>query len=569
MPKPGTATFPGQQTAEKPWENKQPIRQPLPPKQPQMEKTFSTFEKLLETDLYVLYGRNTERGWCYEPDQVWLKQVYKVGADFVLVNNDTYRERLEREILPILKARCNQLRRIYIFNYIKGVRIDYPSLKESPEVQEIPGGNEVPNNIDKGGSLSQTEVKIDHWGNRKYFMYGYESLLDLRTPRSEREGQSQVITNDEKVRDKWKKRADEAHARQRAAEEKLAATNMTADGQLNLSGIDNEHKRLFLMIYNGNFHDLSEREDVRDLPIMIYRGMIIQNDKLCHDFLSRNAVTVVETWDRLDDISRGLFGTVTKTYVREKFIITMEPHYRDTFIFSGNEYAAGLFGKFVSAVSENPKDSTENKRRWADAVVLEYRERAAKARAAIEILLPRKSCGSPGTVRFMDNMTRYVTSDYSKSRLPNNDNSYTEKIHVSGELSVERFYDNVLPTFSPDFPLPEDDEHIMMWINKNAGRQGLSSVSIQKLSFVHLTPDRTYTSIMIPTYVRQALHEKKYSIAECTYLVGPATAAGTAAERVFYWNANGPLPSESVRAFAKQNVSEPRTSCPVNVPSPK
>jgi hypothetical protein len=123
--------------------------------------------------------------------------------------------------------------------------------------------------------------------------------------------------------------------------------------------------------------------------------------------------------------------------------------------------------------------------------------------------------------------------------------------------------------FHPISPLPEDDEHIMMWINKNAGRQGLSSVSIQKLSFVHLTPDRTYTSIMIPTYVRQALHEKKYSIAECTYLVGPATAAGTAAERVFYWNANGPLPSESVRAFAKQNVSEPRTSCPVNVPSPK
>jgi hypothetical protein len=108
---------------------------------------------------------------------------------------------------------------------------------------------------------------------------------------------------------------------QRAAEEKLAATNMTADGQLNLSGIDNEHKRLFLMIYNGNFHDLSEREDVRDLPIMIYRGMIIQNDKLCHDFLSRNAVTVVETWDRLDDISRGLFGTVTKTYVRRNLLL--------------------------------------------------------------------------------------------------------------------------------------------------------------------------------------------------------------------------------------------------------
>jgi hypothetical protein len=117
-----------------------------------MEKTFSTFEKLLETDLYVLYGRNTERGWCYEPDQVWLKQVYKVGADFVLVNNDTYRERLEREILPILKARCNQLRRIYIFNYIKGVRIDYPSLKESPEVQEIPGETRFPTISTKAGA---------------------------------------------------------------------------------------------------------------------------------------------------------------------------------------------------------------------------------------------------------------------------------------------------------------------------------------------------------------------------------------------------------------------------------
>lgn len=254
-----------------------------------MDPTVGTWEKLLETDLYELYARNYEKGWCYAGYLAWLRQVYKVGEDFVFVNDDTYTERFEREILPLLKTRCNQLTRIYIYNYVKGVRIDYPSLKESPEVQEIPGGNKrLPDLRDKDGSLNQTEVELDYYGHHKYFMYGYESLLDLRTPRSEREGLNQNYVYVAKDPDKWKKRADETYRRQRAAEEaaeqKLAATNRTADGQLNLSGIDDEHKRLFLMIYDGDFLNLSEREDIQDLPLMMYRGMIVRNDKLCHDF---------------------------------------------------------------------------------------------------------------------------------------------------------------------------------------------------------------------------------------------------------------------------------------------
>ncbi|MDF0667698.1 MAG: hypothetical protein P0119_16725 [Nitrospira sp.] len=580
MTKRGTATSPGQQTAERPWERKRPISQP--PQQSPVNPTLGTWEKLLETDLYELYARNYEKGWCFEGSHAWLRQVFKVGEDFVLVNDDTYTERFEREILPLVKARCNQLKTILVFNYIKGVRIDYPSLKESTEVQEIPGGNRrVPDLQDKDGSLSQTEVRIDYYGHHKYFMYGYESLLDLRTPRPEPESQAQAIAKYEEVQDRWKKRADEAYARKRAteeaAEQKLAAMNRTGDGQLNLSGIDNEHKRLFLMIYDGNFLDLLEREDIQDLPLMMYRGMIMRNDKLCHDFLSRNAVTVEETWERLDHIDTNfLAGIVTEHYVKEKLIITMEPQYRNAFKFASNKnFKDNYLDKLISALTD--PDQKINHRRnpiesgWAKSkpfrdAMNELVRKIEKSKSALSQLLPRESCGKPGTVRFMDNMTRYVTNDYSKERPPsaNGTYPYIEKIGgVSGRnAEIERFYENVPPTFSPDFPVPEEDEHIWIWINKNAERQALRSVSIKKFGLTHLTADRSYTSIMLPSYVRQALQEKKYSIAHCEYLVSSA-----AAKNLLYWNANGPLPPESVQTFAKKTIFAPRTSCPVNVPS--
>lgn len=581
MTKRGTATSPGQQTAERPWERKRPIRESPPPQEPQVNPTVGTWEKLLETDLYELYARNYEKGWCYEGRLAWLRQVYKVGADFVLVNDDTYTERFEREILPLLKARCNQLKTIQIFNYIKGVRIDYPSLKESPEVQEIPGGNEVlPSYTYKDGSLSQTEVKLDYYGRHKYFMYGYESLIDLRTPRPEPESQAQLAARYEALSDRWKKRADEAYRRQRAteeaAEQKLAATNRTPDGQLNLSGIDNEHKKLFLMLYDGNFLDLSKREDIRDLPILMYRGMIMRNDKLCHDFLSRNAVTVEETWDNLDHIDTNFAaGIVTKHYVEEKLIITMEPQYRNAFILTFNKPLMNVLDK-IKEVLRDPDLKTNRRRNPIESGMAqampaldarrELDRKIEKFNSALSILLPRESCGKPGRVRFMDNLTRYVTSDYSKEHpsAVKGTYSYTEKIggESGRNAEIERFYENVPPTFSPDFPVPEDDEHIFIWINKDSGRQGIRSVSIKKFGLNHLTADRSYTPIMLPSYVRQALQESKYFVVQCEYL--DSRGAGDVR---YYWNAKGPLPPESIRVFAKKNVSEPRTSCPVNVPS--
>lgn len=575
LTKRGTSTSPGQ-TAERPWERKRPIRQPQPP--PPVDPTVGTWEKLLETDLYELYAKNYEKGWCYEGYLAWLKQVYNVGADYVFVNDDTYTKRFEQEILPILKARCSQLSKIKIYNYIKGVRIDYPSLTESPEVQEIPGGDRrVADLQDKDGSLNQTEVRINSWGNQ-YFMYGYESLLDLRTPRSEREGLNQNYAHSAKEWDKWEKREDEANRRQRAteeaAEQKLTAMNRTPDGQLNLSGIDNDHKRLFLMIYNGDFLDLSQREDIQDLPILMYRGMIIRNDKLCHDFLSRNAVTVEETWDRLDHIDRNfLAGIVTEHYVKEKLIITMEPQYRDAFKFASNKsFKDNVLDKLLSVLTDpdlktnrrrNPIESGAAQAKPFRDAMKELEGKIEKVKTALTKLLPRESCGKPGRARFMDNLTRYVTSDYSKERplLADGTYPYKEKIGRGSGPQIERFYENVPPTFSPDFPVPEDNELIWIWISKDSGRQGLRHVSTKKFDLSHLTADGSYSSIMLPAYVRQALQESKYFVAECGYLDGGAGPLR------YYWNANGPLPPESIRVFAKKRVSEPRTSCPVNLPS--
>ncbi len=269
---------------------------------------------------------------------------------------------------------------------------------------------------------------------------------------------------------------------------------------------------------------------------------------------------------------------MTKYYVKEKVIITMEPQYRDAFkLASDKNFKMGVIDKLVSALTDpdlktnrrrNPIESGMAQAKPGVDAMREHLEKTEKAKSALSKMLPQDFCGKPGTVRFMDNITRYVTSDYSKERPPsvNDTYSYTEKIGGgSGQnAEIERFYENVPPTFSPGFPVPEEDEHIWIWVNKDSGRQGLRSVSIKTFDLTHLTADRSYTSIMLPIYVRQALQEKKYSVAQCEYLVGPA-----AAKNLSYWNANGPLPPESVRVFAKKKVSEPRTSCPVNVPSAK
>lgn len=283
-----------------------------------------------------------------------------------------------------------------------------------------------------------------------------------------------------------------------------------------------------------------------------------------------------ETWERLDRIDTNfLAGIVTRHYVQEKFIVTMEPQYRNAFVFASNKsFKNNVIDKLMSVLTD--RDLKTNRRRnpiesgaaqakpFVDAMN-ELEGKIEKVKTALSKLLPRESCGKPGRVRFMDNLTRYVTSDYSKERPPsaNGTYPYTEKIEgVSG--TIERFYENVPPTFSPDFPVPEDDEHIWIWVDKDSGRQGLRSISIKKFGLTHLTADRSYRPIMLPAYVRQALLENKYSIAQCEYLVGLGGA-----KTLVYWNANGPLPPESVRVFAKKKISEPRTACPANVPSPK
>jgi hypothetical protein len=49
--------------------------------------------------------------------------VFKANHDTVITNDEEYRRRFEEEIFPVLKEQCQNVKRIYIYNYVHGVRI--------------------------------------------------------------------------------------------------------------------------------------------------------------------------------------------------------------------------------------------------------------------------------------------------------------------------------------------------------------------------------------------------------------------------------------------------------------
>lgn len=524
-------------------------------------------EKLLETDLYELYGKTNYLGdWCFQDYEAGVVQVFKVGAEFIIKNDDVYEERFEREILPILKARCKALKRVDIKHYIKGVRID-SQMNEHGDDESFSGAEQP---------LSMMTIMINPKGALTYTVFREESLAALR---AKREALPQQMAKDEEFRNRWKKRAEESTAQRRAAEEaaeqKLAEATVTADGQLSLSGIDNEHKRLFLMIYEGRHVELSKRSEIQDLPIILYRNAMSRYDKLCHKSFS-DRIRVEETVEVFDHQEWNPL-TRTMTTVTKKITDTsyMERRYEQAF--------RSTFGKNITAaLKHSQKDVNERVTRrpglWDNilnkgAVMLEEaqkeRERIEKANASLQVLLSPEACGKPGIVRFVDNLNRHVTHDYSSdahehAKPVNGSYPYTEKIGGESGLSafIERTYEGVPPTFSPDFPVPADGEEIFIWVNKDSERKALRSVMVSTLSLRDLTPDRTFTKIKLPADVQQALEEKKYFVVQCEYLHGPGV------DLRYYWNANGPLPSESVQTFAKNTISGARTSCPVKPSNP-
>ena len=583
-PAPGTAGHPPQPKNSNAAKQRQPSRAPYEEPTKQVQATTpqrqtrgqveqaqttdfqrQTGEKLLETDLYELYGRSySGSSWCFQGYEAAVKQIFKVGAEFVIKDDATYAERFEREILPILKARCRSLTRVDIDHYIKGVRIDQ-WMKEYGETDYSFSGKEL--------ALSHMNVTINPKGILTYTMYREESLAALR---AKREALPQEIAKGEVIRNKWRKRAEESAAQQRAAEEaaeqKLAATNATADGQLRLSGIENEYKRLFLMIYDSDLVALSERKDIQDLPLLLYRSVIRRNDELCRASI-KDAVPVVEKYKVYDHQEIEPFtGRVTEYYRWETRTTYMTPRYEGPFRSADGKSLLAVAKKVLPVITDpDLKRSTRHLGPFEAGIAqgmatfevgLKEKERIEKAKTALSVMLPPESCGRPGPVQFMDNLTRYITHDYSDeyAKSINGTYPYTEKIGgESGESAlIERFYKKIPPTFSPEFLVPAEDEEIVLWLNKDNERAGLKFAKIAKLNLMDLTPDHTNTKIKLPSDVQQAIEERKYFVVQCSYLIGRGS------QTLYYWNAKGPLPSDSVQAFAKRNIFESRTSCPIN-----
>lgn len=519
-------------------------------------------EKLLETDLYELYGQSSYSGsWCFQGYEAGVKQIFKVDANFVIKDDETYAERFEREILPILRAQCKSLKKVSIYHFIKGVRIDQ-WMKEYREDESV-SGPEQP--------LSMMAVQINPQGMLTYTMYRHESLAALR---AKRDADAQARPLEEARQKRNKERAEEAAAKraalEAAADERLAAMHATADGQLSLSGIDNEHKRLFLMIYDGDFVALSERKDIQDLPIILYRNAMFRYDKVCHKFFS-DRVSVKETVEVFDHQEWNPL-TRTMTPVNKKITDTsyMERRYEQAF--------RSTFGKnIVTALKHSQKDVNERVTRrpglWDDIlnkgkVMMEEaskeKERVEKGNASLDLLLSPDACGKPGIVRFMDNINRYVTHDFPSevfAQPVNGTYPYTQDdTEYEGYQMIERFYQRVpRGTFSPEFPTLPHEKELFIWLNKDDYKTlGLRTIKITRLHLMDLTPDRTNTPTRLPPDVQQAIAEKKYVVVQCGYI-----AKGGGEMNFYYWSANGPVPSESVQTYAKKNISAPRMACPI------
>lgn len=101
------------------------------------------------------------------------------------------------------------------------------------------------------------------------------------------------------------------------------------------------------------------------------------------------------------------------------------------------------------------------------------------------------------------------------------------------------------------------DKPIVLLLNEAEGGDGLRMVQVKLFSHAPLAAkgriDRIST--MTPA-VRAAIAERRYQVAECTYLSGGGSTTD------FYWNANAPLPAAEVQAYFEGVIGAPRSACP-------
>lgn len=174
--------------------------------------------KLSETESYELYEYLTYNGAFCKATGVAVSLVLKVKADYIVTDNDAYKNRFEKEILPIIKQRCSSVSQVSIFNYVKGVILDR---NDEERGYDTPPDYERP--------LAVIQVFLDQQGKIRYEpISAPKSLAMLRQKRE--------------LQEKRTAEATAAATAAEAAKQRIANTEYSSDGKLKLTSVDPEHK---------------------------------------------------------------------------------------------------------------------------------------------------------------------------------------------------------------------------------------------------------------------------------------------------------------------------------------
>ncbi len=486
--------------------------------------------KLIETDTYELYENFRYDGiFCDSKTGISVCLVLKVGPDYVITDNDDYRRRFEKEILPIIKQRCSSVTRVSVLNYVKGVILDRNDKEHSYDDRP-----------DYERPLAVISMHLEPQGGIRYEPMSLlpVSLASLRQRHA--------------LEDKGKAQAKAAEEAAEAAKQKLANAEYSSDGKLNIADIDTGHKKLFLQIYNEEFIELSRTdEDQNDyLPYVMYSGLIQGYSDLCSSSLSASKVSV----DIYDRRYKGTdYGPFVRTEYWERYLaktVYMEPKYE------------AAYRSSVPTFLKKMNDFWNRERR--DGSILHYY--AYKTPQFIQLakdsrqLISNNGCKNASTLKFIDNLHKFITGSWD-TRTATGGYKYTEQ---EDHRTIKRFYTKVPATFSPEFPPPSTTKEMHLSLNDGDRSPGLKWVTISPFR-LHALAGEELIKPTPPEYVMNAVNEKKYFIVECYYFARDQKIGGYAAS-IFYWNANGPLPSAAIQNYVKSVIQEPRKSCPVTYP---
>jgi hypothetical protein len=225
--------------------------------------------KLLETELYVVYRSapsyskngtpidnfcrmNFGRG--LKNNDVRISIVFKVDADYVVTDDEGYRRRFEEKILPLISKECENIKHVFIQNYVYGVRIDHAGQEYRYEQQFPEGYYEDPLNtihvyIESDEVDRYEGYQTDDMGSRTY-----ASLASLRKTR-DKEAAASITREAERKRqaeiERQQKIAGKREADRARAAEVLRYLRKGSPEKYNFSGY--EFRDALQNIYDGNF----------------------------------------------------------------------------------------------------------------------------------------------------------------------------------------------------------------------------------------------------------------------------------------------------------------------------